>query len=437
MPSKIEKICVDMYINKRFISERMLIVSLIFLMTCMLFDISESYAESNIRIGKMVIEPSLKYAVQYHDNIFYDKRNEEEDVIHIITPGVEIKYSGARPENFLRAGYKVDLAHYDDNDEMNYQKQMPYASLGYKSPSGFYINAHEFYTKTQDPYGSKNDYRLGRKTKRWYNDVSGTLGYEISRKYSIELFYQNLTERYDESFDQWQERDGDLYGISLLYHWTPKTSIFAQYRRSDFEYVSQNDDLFDPDRHYMWTSDTSQDYTLDDFFVGFRFKPTGKITGELKVGYGELDYDNRFDPTGKKYDDGSTWIAETLVGYELTTRTSLTLNLQRYYLNSPNLDISYYEDTIIGLRVTQEIVDRFKAWAYLEWEHRDYKNERPGFEDRSFDIYSAHLALDWTVFRWLTAGFEYVHTEQEADKSDYENEEYNTNSLMGYIEIIY
>ena len=198
-------------------------------------------------------------------------------------------------------------------------------------------------------------YSLGERSKRWFNIAEGTAGYGFARIYAVEEFAKYYVRRYYETEDKWQNRDASSYGMTLIYNWTPKTSFIAQYRRTDNEYVAQNDDAYDPDRGVTWSDDTSMDNTTDDYFLGARFKPGGKLEGEVKLGWTDISHDNDVDPTGKRYDDDSTWAAETRVTYSATERTKLNVDLQRAYKGaSDSVDVNYYADSLIGLGLVQK-----------------------------------------------------------------------------------
>ena len=392
-------------------------------------------AQGRIHLGKLSVEPKLRYTITYDDNIFSEDSNEKDDIIHTVTPSVTFLYQGARIDNYVLVNYTADLVAYSDYDDTNYQTQRPYAKFGYKAASGFYVNGSDLYTKTEDPYGSLDDFNLGERTKRWFNVAEGTAGYEFARIYAVEAFAKYNVRRYYEPEDKWQDRDSSAYGTTLVYNWTTKTSFIAQYRRTDNEYVAQNDDVFDPDRGVTWSDDTSMDNSTDDYFLGARFKPGGKLEGEIKLGYTDINHDNDYDPTGKKYDDDSTWAAETQVTYNATERTQLSLDLQRAYRgSSDSADVSYYIDSLIGMGLVQKFAYRLSLNAYLSYSDWDYQNEGPGFPGKSFDIYTVRVGLGWDINEFLMAGMSYQYRTKDASDDQYESEEYTKNTVSAYVE---
>ena len=415
--------------------------SIIFASGVVLFVISivfwpvHSRAQGRIHLGKLSLEPKIRYTVTYDDNIFSDSSNEKDDFIHTVTPSLTLMYQGARPDNYVLVNYTADLVAYSDYDDTNYQAQMPFVKFGYKAASGFYVKGSDQYNKTEDPAGSLDDFRLGEQTKRWVNVAEGTAGYEFAQIYAVETFARFHVGRYYQEEDKWLNRDAAAYGATLIYNWTPKTSFIAQYRRTDNEYAAQNDDVYDPDRGVVWSDDTSMDNSTDNYFLGARFKPGGKLEGEVKLGYTDIDHDNKFDPTGKRYADDSTWAAETRVTYNVAERTKLNLDLQRAYKGSSNsADVTYFIDSMIGFGLVQKFAYRLSLNAYLAYSDWDYQNEGPGFPGKSFDIYTARLGMDWEINEFLMAGLSYQYKTKDASNDKYESEEYTKNTISAYVE---
>ena len=113
---------------------------------------------------------------------------------------------------------------------------------------------------------------------------------------------------------------------------TGKTSLLANYRQGVTVYDKQNDGV------NGWSDTTSQDNTFSSYFIGFRFEPGGKLSGEIKLGLGNKNYDNEVDKNGNNYKDIDSWVAETNVNFQARAKTIFTLNLQRSLKGSPDSD---------------------------------------------------------------------------------------------------
>ena len=419
--------------NKRFAAQGVIKTGLLICLTLFLW-VPSVFAIGNIHLGRLEINPELSYKVEYNDNIYFESEHEDDDFINTITPGIGLKISGT-PGNFLSAGYKVGIVLYDDEADNNFEDHRLFFSAGLKTPKGLYLRVQDGFQDTEDPFDSKEEFRLGEQTKRWNNLVDMIAGYEFAGRYCIEATYSNFVERYDRTKDEFQDTIEHKYGIAVLYNLTPKTALFGQYLRNDTEYDAQNDGI-DVNRDGIdeWNSGNSQDYIIDNFLIGARFKPGGKLSGEFKLGYGTIDFDNDVDKNGNEYDDDSFFAVEANVGYKPVEKTSLSLILKRYKQASTSADIpsdvsATYLRTIVGLAVTQTFTHRISMNLGLEWSNKDYLDERPGNQKKEFDLYTARCGVDYSIRDWLSAGLSYKYQDNQASKSQYDYDEYTVNAV--------
>ncbi|RZB31540.1 MAG: polysaccharide biosynthesis protein VpsM [Desulfobacteraceae bacterium Eth-SRB2] len=419
--------------NKQFATQGVIKTGLLICLTLFLW-VPSVFAIGNIHLGRFEINPELSYKGEYKDNIYFESGHEDDDFIHTITPGIGLKISGT-PGNFLSAGYKVGIVKYSDYDDNDYEDHRLFVSAGLKTPKGLYLRVQDSFQDTEDPFDSKEEFRLGVQTERWNNLVNIIAGYEFAGRYCIEATYSNFVERYDLLKDEFQDTIEHKYGLAVFYNLTPKTALFGQYLRNDTEYDAQNDGIdVNRDGFDEWNSENSQDYIIDNFLIGARFKPGGKLSGEFKLGLGTIDFDNDMDKNGNKYDDDSFFAMEAEVGYKPVEKTSLSLNLKRYKQASNSADFSgdvsaTYLRTIIGLALTQNFTDRISAKLGFEWSNKDYLDERPGNAKKELDLYTARCGVDYSIRDWLSAGLSYKYQDNQASRSQYDDDEYTVNTV--------
>lgn len=394
-----------------------------------------AFAQGNLTWGKFKGKVGLKYELEFNDNIFSEKTNEQDDIIHHIIPGIELGYENeGRPGNYFFVGYNVDIARYADFSDNDYETHRAFLNLGLKTAAGFYLNASDNFMQTSDPYGSDSLYGEGANTKRLDNSAYVLLGYGFFNRYAVEGFYDNYFINYDLQKDQWQDRTDNTFGANLVYNITPKTGLFLQYRYTGAEYDEQDNGIFDPGAGANWSSNTSQDYTINDFFVGARFKPGGKLSGEVKLGYTSKDYKNDFDIIGNKYVDNTTWSSETLFSWQARQRTKLTFELRRSIEGSPDLVSASYTDTTTGLMWDQQLKHRLSLKVAGRWNNNDYQNEVGGAPDKEFNIYTGWFVFKWDLKKWLSLGVDYEYTSKNATDSVYAGQEYDRNQARLFIE---
>jgi hypothetical protein len=242
--------------------------------------------------------------------------------------------------------------------------------------------------------------------------------------------YQHNLQRFYADVDKWQNRTDQQYGFTFFYKLSAKTSLLAQYRRTQAKYDAQNDGIW-PNGILTWSDETSQDYTLNDYFIGVHFRPGGKLSGEIKLGDGQKRFANSGDMNGNAYEDQSSWMAEADINYHPTQRTLLSWTLKRAYKGSSDTDTSSYLDTLVGLYLRQRFSDRFSFGFGLDWNRSDYSGGGLANSDQKyFNTYTAKTSFEWVLFKWLTGGVEYRYRVRRAGDALYEDEEYKNSVFL-------
>ena len=376
--------------------------------------------EGGIQLGRLKVEPSVGYEIEYHSNVFrapYDAL-EEDDVIHKLTPGVHLTYDLGYNQ-FLEGGVKGVVAAYSNYTENNYESVSPYIAYHLKRPTGIYASAADMFTYSSDPYNTEDLYREGEQVERWMNDFDVLMGYRFAAKWFAEATYANRLKRYDNDIDKWQDEIGHTYSLALFYQLTGKTSVFGEFEQTWAFYNEQNDG------HGFWSENTSRDYIRTSGFAGLRFEEGGKLSGEVKLGYSAKDFDNDRDPFGREYIDDDSWAAQASVDYQIRPRTRLSFLVNRSIEGAPDVDSASYVQTSTGLNVAQRFGDRIYSGLGFSWGRYDYSEEAPGRPRKYFNIYRATADVEYRILKWLYAGANYEFISKQAGDDAYQLEEYD------------
>ena len=419
-------------IRKKIFRKKWVVILADLLTICIVLSfLAESvFAKGNIHLGRLKVKPGITYKGEFNDNIYSAKSDLKSDFIHTLAPSIILSYTGSTPDNFFDAGYSPDFVYYSEYSDNNYIGHKPFISGGLKTPAGLYSRISNNYVSTEDPYGSATGYGIGDKTKRWNNALDFVLGWEFGGKFVIEPIYKNYIERFDLEKDKWQDRTDNIYGVSFFVKLTSKTSTFGQYRYTAARYDEQDGGVFG------WSSTTSQNYKLNDYFIGARFEPGGKLSGEAKLGFGNKLFENRLDKDNNPYEDVSSWITETSVSFTATEKTNLSLSLQRSHKGSPDSDAASYIDTLIGLSFNQKLVNRISINLGAEWVNNDYQDEYAGKAEKSFNIYTGKGGLSYIIQDWFNASVNYKYKSKQASKT-YESAEFEQNILSFQINVMF
>ena len=405
----------------------------VFILLCMTTSV---FAQGNLHLGKTTLITGLEYSGIFDDNIFRDPDNEESDFIHTLTPSIKLVYPGKSPGNFFTASYDLGIVRYSDFTDSDYEDHKVFAGGGYRMPSGFFLKADDFYHKTADPYGSSNNYAEGRRTERWNNTINLKLGYDFADVYTVEVYGLHYVENYELDVDKFQDRTRLLAGGALLYRLNEKLQLLAELERSAVTYDEQNDGIGG------WNKNNSQDNTVTEGLIGARFLPSGKLVGDLKVGYSTVSYENEADKNGNAYNEDGIPIVDAELSYFLTNRTSFTAFAGRNRqssatANRPNDTSASYINTFWGLGWNQAFLTKFNFDLEFERRLEDYLNVSAGNSDKTLIRHILTADLGWDVKNWLDIGLIYTYQDKSATNSEYANYDYTDTRYGFYIALTY
>ena len=236
---------------------------------------NETSVSANIFGAKSgYVHPFVSLSTYYTDNVYVSKNNQQTDWVRSISPGVWLAFPGRnqvlltipssntqpaglelfldRPESFSRfqgyAFYGADLEYFQDNDDRDNTKQSGEVFLQYNLRGGLSLNAYDRWVDSEEWRWTSN---ISSDISSYVSNLAGLVAdYEMSEKVSIRLDYNNFDLDYDEDIDFDKNRTdngGSLYGF---YHYSPKTSLFIEYRYTNVSYES--DELLNSDQNALY-----------------------------------------------------------------------------------------------------------------------------------------------------------------------------------------
>ena len=84
------------------------------------------------------------------------------------------------------------------------------------------------------------------------------------------------------------------------------------------------------------------------------------------------NFKNTYDKDSNKYEDSSTWIAETYLSYQPGEKTNISFNLARSLKGSPDSVSSSFIDTVFGINLAHTFVEKLSMNLGYEWINNDY-----------------------------------------------------------------
>jgi len=397
---------------------------------------AQSGQGGNIRFGNLAIIPGIGLEGLYDDNIYMGngkqyadpvvtrEEKKESDWITHVKPSLFLNYT--LPERgSVNMGYQGDYAFYSTNTSNNWKNNQGSLLVDYKAPGGIIAGLNERYTQSEDPYGSANQYGIGRVTKRWANDVKLKLGYNIMANLRSFVYYGNYKQQYNDIADYSQDYTDNEFGLGAESRFLPKTWGFVRYH-----YGQQRFNTSAPGQTDEFNSDSKR-HRAD---VGVTWDPGAKVSGEVSFGYQWRRYDHEYTSAARtaRRDDANTWVAETAVTFMPTATMSLTTTLTRAVRDTASDTSERFTDTGIGLNLQQAILTKFVLNAGLGYSKNEYN--LPVGTPRTDDNYLANLGLDYNIREWLGTGIGYYLNRKS---SNIETNDFTDNRFMIFLKVLY
>lgn len=368
-------------------------------------------AAGRLHFGNYSILPGVTVVEQYDDNIYLGNGKnktselEESDGITHLQPQLltQIAFPG---RGYAGVGYKGDYAYYSDYDSNNWQSHTGVVELDYESPAGLIAGGRHMYADTEDPYGSDIEYKSGVPlTARETHTSKWRLGFATPELLKFLVYYNFYNQDYDNDIlDYSQDYEDNEFGCGLRVRAASKTWAFVRWFRGFRDYYT----------HLVpgpVTEANDADYEWQRVNFGLLWESGGRLSGELNVGYKDVDYDHETaGAAGAEYDDRDTWVAATSITYRLARQTRVTLDVSNDLRQVGANTSNYYEDTRVGLNFGHVFLEKMKVQAGITYRQWDYYRF-----SRDEDDYIASLDVDYSVRPWLTVGAGYFYKEKQSD----------------------
>lgn len=390
----------------------------------------------NIRFGNLAIIPGITLDGVYDDNIYMGNGKEysdpditrqekkESDWITHVKPSLLLNYT--LPERgSVNLGYQGDYAFYGTNTSNNWKNNQGSLLVDYQAPGGLILGVNERFTSAEDPYGSANQYAIGRVTKRWTNDAKTKLGYNIMANLRSFVYYNNYRQQYNDIADYSQDYTDNEFGLGAETRFLPKTWGFIRYHYGQRRYNTNA-----PGQTDEYNSDSKWHRTN----VGVTWDPGAKLSGEVSLGYQWRQFDHEYTSAARtsRRDDKNTWIAETSVTYMPAETTMLAMTLTRAVRDTASDTNERFTDTGIGLNLQQTILTKFVLNAGVGYSKNEYN--LPVANTRTDDNYLANIGLDYNIREWLGVGVGYYLNRKN---SNIETNEFTDNKFMISLRAVY
>ena len=368
-----------------------------------------SGAMAEMKIGNLRISPEIGVEEMYRSNIYQTQWDTKSDYITSIQPGFAGQYifGGTHSVNFGYSGRWQNYAKYSDN---NYWNHTAYGNLSLRFPGGLDIGAEQRYINNWIEKSAFIDYM------RHYieNITGGVAAYSFANRWKAQVQYTRDDYAMSSSQDRFNSFVSNLYGGSLFYRLTARTSALVEY-----QYITKNFDGYG-----------ASDSKVNQAFLGVKFDPSGKLRGEVKLGYGQKKFDSSIPGRSTKTD---TWVAYANLVQDFSKRTSLGLSASRSFQDDGNYanNAPYYQ-TLAALTFQHYFTHKIGGTAMVGYNRSEYQEETVEpitgiFRKRTDNAYSAGVGVFYNIQKYLKARLDYNYIKRD---SNFEGYSFNENRAM-------
>ncbi|OPL12104.1 MAG: hypothetical protein AVO38_03490 [delta proteobacterium ML8_D] len=318
-------------------------------------------------------------------------------------PGTKRKYQA-----YLLYSPQYEMySHDSDNNMVSHQADVYFR---YNTRNKFSFRVLDQFKRSHDSISS----RALDIDDRYKTNLFSTLAtLDLTKKLQLRLDYSNFNLNYDSSQNSRADRVDNSMATYGYFHFTPKTSFFANYEYSDISYRSN--DL---------------DSNENRFFAGFRWDVTKKTSGQIKGGFGEKDYDQ------PALSSADTWMAEIQVDHLLTSRTRLILNAYRRYdepigelVDKDDLQENFTKNILthmVGLSLNYNFTTKLHLNLDTTLFYDEYKDEKTlsTRKERQDTEFAISPAIKFDFMKWLTFDLAYTYTNRDSNYSEFDYEDH-------------
>ncbi len=355
-----------------------------------------AFSAQGVEWGRFRLTPKLSVAEEYSDNVFLTEKDEEHDYITKISPELTVDFAFA-PGSILSLSYEGDFRFYSEFDNFREDHHRGGLSWTGKTSKG---STFELGTKVQDsafqPYSEED---RSKDFVKWDGFADTLL--KLGAFTDLGLRYDRTSRRFDSSLDEIDEFDRDTVTLDILYKGFPLLPLLFEYSY----YHQDNNDMDGP----------STDMDTHTVFVGARWDPTARLSGTLKVGYTQTDFEEVSDFSGFATDIDLAYRFSNITTFKLSAYRRVVRSTWagretgEYFISSGGSLSAAYRKEPVAI-----VLD-------LSYTNNDFQQEASWYEDREDNYFRAGVQGKYLMREWLSfsLGYQYSRNDSNFATVDY------------------
>lgn len=362
-----------------------------------------------IRSGSVIFFPTIGITQSYDDNIYRDSANEKDDFITSLNAGLNITTDFDLHSLFFRTG--GTLGYYARNDNENYENFNVAAGgkldVDYETFFSLYSSYSRAHESRENPDAVNTDKPV--EYDLYQNKLGFTRALGIIKLHLEGFFdrfaYKNST--FNGNFVNNGGRDRNIYGAygKLSYEYFPGYNLYTSFKQ-DW-------------RRYDDSGIVNRDSDGYDVQIGTDVAITGKVKGDVYVGYLDRSYEDRAleDVSAVNYGGSLIW--------NMTGLTSITASVSRSVEETNFGDASGNLQTSYDVDVDHLVRDNLFLNIGAGYRASEYESKaNAGRED---DTYEARVGLEYIPYDGTTVRTGYNYSMRDSNRP---NEDYTSNRVF-------
>lgn len=313
-----------------------------------------SLANAAVEIGPGELFATATVEGSYDSNIFSNNK-EIDDYILKAKPGLEWKSKDTKLESVLKAGYNIQR--FDQNSDEDAEDWETSAKFSYDNEKTK-VSLDTSYKRVSSANEAVN---TRTESENFDLTLKGTLRY--SSKFSLGSELKANDQHYLKGGSDVRYYSGQG---RFIYHYSEKTDVFAgaRYRTTETKIKSAESD----------------DYA---YFVGAENQLLPKVTGSVRVGWQERDYD-------KSNNDNSGLNMNIDLSYKYSDKTSINLKAAKDFSTTAGQQTS--DKTSAGISVRNKYDEKITLTAGFDYSFTEQETVAangvvtPGKEDTAYTV---------------------------------------------------
>lgn len=364
---------------------------------------------ARLLIGPVRFHPILRNTVEYDSNILLEDKDEREDVIFKINPGVVLDIPVQRHQ--FAFGYEADFEifsksrHAREND----QNQQFFALADLNFPS-WYINVLDRLRETSGRSGTTFTDRIPRID----HFIHPKMGYRW-RRLVVEAGFRHFTRDFRRQID-------DSLDFQLV-EWTGVVfyDLFARLKALLEYQVAQID--YDDNR--------TRNGTFQQTRLGLEGQVLPNLNAKLRVGVQFRNYAVSSEP------NFNSWVADLILNYAIRENLKLDLSFSREAVESTFRNVNFFRQHLIKTGLTYLFRPQWRVYTNFQYLRHDYAERatvagRTGF--RHDNHFSMEYGLRYDFREWLDFELSYLYLRRDSNFStfDYTDHRLTLTSKLRY-----